>query len=197
MAVADTGTAGHYLTLDSPCDNNKTAVSPLPVRMPNGEITTSTHTALLSKTDVPIEARKAHLFPGLNKDLLSIGTFCDYIYQSVFDDKKVLILNKGNGKIMMKGRWDPLSNLYMINLTQSNNLMAEFQTHDECFAGNVYECKSKGKLVDYHHASQWSPTQSGRVKAITKNFFTSWPGLSSELVLKYLNNNKSNHHGTS
>ena len=70
LAVADTGTTGRYLTLDSPCDNNKIAVIPLPIRMPNREIITSTHTALLSKTDLPIEAREEHLLPGLNKVLL-------------------------------------------------------------------------------------------------------------------------------
>ena len=87
----------------------------------------------------------------------------------------------------MKGRRDPLSNLYMLNLTHRNNLMMEFQNPDGCFVGGVYECRSKGTFVDYHHASCWRPTISGWVKEITKNFFTSWPGLSSDLVLKYLN----------
>ena len=64
--------------------------------------------------------------------------------------------------------------------------MTEFQTSGEYFAGSVYEFKSKGTLVDFHHASCWIPTQSGWVKAITKNFFTYFPGLSSDLVLKYL-----------
>ena len=60
--------------------------------------------ALLSKTDLPTEAQKSHLFPGLNKALISIGTFCDHGCQAVFDDNTLLILNKGNGKIMMKGK---------------------------------------------------------------------------------------------
>ena len=50
-------------------------VIPLTIRMPNREIITSTHTALISKTDLPIEARKAHICTGHNKALLSIGTF--------------------------------------------------------------------------------------------------------------------------
>ena len=89
--------------------------------------------------------------------------------------------------MMTKGRRDPLSNLYILNLTQRNNLMAEFLNPDGCFAGNVHECKSKVTLVDYHHASCWSPTQFRWVKPPPKNFFTSWPGLSSDLVLKYFN----------
>ena len=98
-----------------------------------------------------MEAHKAHRFPDINKSLLSIGTLYDHGYQAVFNKKTVLVLNKGNYKIMMKGKRDPLSNLYMLNLTKQNNLMTEFHTPDEYFARSVYECKSKGILVDYHH----------------------------------------------
>ena len=54
LAAEDTGTIGHYLTLDSPCDNKQLAINPLPIRMPNGKIVMSTHTDLLSKQDLPI-----------------------------------------------------------------------------------------------------------------------------------------------
>ena len=70
-AVADTGTTGHYLNLDSPCSNKQQAVHPLPIHMPNGEIIKSMHTALLSQPDLTPQARQAHLFPGLMKALLS------------------------------------------------------------------------------------------------------------------------------
>ena len=33
LSVADTGTTGHYLTLDSLCDNKQQAVHPLPIHM--------------------------------------------------------------------------------------------------------------------------------------------------------------------
>ena len=157
IAVAYTGTTGHYMTLDLSCDNKQLAVNPLPIRMPNGEIITSTHTALLSKQDIPIQARKSQLFPGLNKALLYIGTLCGHGCQATFDDKSVLVFNKGSGKLIMKGTRDSRSNLYMINLTQRNKLMTEFTTSDKYFLGRAYEGKSKGTLVDYHHASCWIP----------------------------------------
>ena len=186
LAVADTRATGHYLTLDSPCDNKKIAVNPLPIRMPNEEIITSTHTALLSKQDLPIQARNTHLFTGLNKALLPIGILCDNGCQYKFDYKSVFILNKGSGKVIMKSTRYPRSNLYMLKFTQKNKQMTELTTPDEYFAGSVYKCKSKGTLVDYHHASFWIPTKCVWGKAITKNFFTSWTGLSSDLVHKYL-----------
>ena len=61
LEVTDTGKTGHYLTLDSPCDNKQLAVNPILMHMLNREIITSTHTTLLSKQDLPIQAREAHL----------------------------------------------------------------------------------------------------------------------------------------
>ena len=161
LAVSDTGTTGNYLTLYSPCENKQLAINPIPICMSNGQIITSTHTDLLYKQDLPIAARKSHLFPGLNKALMSIGIFCDHGCQATFYDKTVLILNKGSGKLMMKGTRDTRSNLYMFNLNQKNKLMTEFTTPGEYFSGSMYGCNSKGTLVDYHHASCWSPTQYG------------------------------------
>ena len=54
LAVVDTGTAGHYLTLDLPCNNKQQAVHPLPIQIPNGEIITSIHTVLLSHQELSI-----------------------------------------------------------------------------------------------------------------------------------------------
>ena len=79
LAVADTGTTGHYLTLNLPYDNKQQDVIPLPIQIPNGEIITSTPTSLLSQQDLPIQAQKAHIFPGINKALLFIGKLCDRV----------------------------------------------------------------------------------------------------------------------
>ena len=86
----------------------------------------------------------------------------------------------------MREKLDARTNLYMLILTHQNNLMTESTTPDKYFAGSAYRCKSKKTLVDYHHASCWSPTHLRWGKAITKNFFTSWPGLSLDLVHKHI-----------
>ena len=62
LAVADMGKTGRYLTLDLPCNNKQQGVHPLPIQMPNCEIITSTHTALLSHQDLPLQAQKVHFF---------------------------------------------------------------------------------------------------------------------------------------
>ena len=137
LSVADKRKTGHYLTLDSPCNNKQPAINPLPIHMPKGETIMSTHTALFSKQYLKIAARKAHLFIGINKAFLSIEIFFDHGCQALFDDKNVLFINKWSRKVMMKGKRYPRSNLYMLNLTQQNKLMMEFTTPKKYFAGRV------------------------------------------------------------
>ena len=56
-------------------------------KMLNGEIITSSHIALLPQHSLPDKARQAHIFPGLKKPLISIGTLCDNDCIAVFDEK--------------------------------------------------------------------------------------------------------------
>ena len=123
--------------------------------------------------------------------VLLIGTLCEHGCEDTFNKKSVHINNKNSGGTIMSGTWYARTNIYMLSLTQQNNLMTESTTPDKYFTGSAYECKSKKTLVDYHHASCWSPTHSGWGKAITKNFFTSWPGLLLNLVHKHLTKKQS------
>ena len=61
----------------------------------------------------------------------------------------------------MKGKWDPCTNLYMLNLTPKNKLMIESTTPDEYFAGSTYECKSKLTLVESCSSPRWDNSPSG------------------------------------
>ena len=120
-----------------------------------------------------------------------IGTLCEQGCESTFNNKSVHIKNKQSGSTIMRVTRYARTNLYMLSLTQKNNLMTESTNPDEYLAGSAYECKSKKTLVDYHHASCWSPIRSGWGKAITKNFFTSLPGLSVDLVHQHLKKKQS------
>ena len=86
-AVADSGTTGHYITPTTPYMNKHKATQPIPIKMLNVEIITSSHIALHPQHNLPDKACKAHIFPGLQKPLISIGTFCDNNFITVFDEK--------------------------------------------------------------------------------------------------------------
>ena len=93
-AVSDSGTTGHYITPTTPCTKKQTATQMIPIKMSNGEIITSSHIALLPQHNLPDKVRKAHIFPGLQKTLISIGTLCDNNCIAFFDEKRVTIYEK-------------------------------------------------------------------------------------------------------
>ena len=73
----------------------------------------------------------------------------------------------------------------MLNLTERNNLITEFQTPDKCFPGSVYECQKKTLWITttYHARASLNPGEESQLQKLL-HFL---PGLSSDLVLKYLN----------
>ena len=185
-AVADSGTTGHCIKPIKPCTKKQTATQLIPIKMPNGEIITSSHITLLSQHKLLDKARQAHIFPGLQKPLISIGTLCDNNCIAVFDEKKVTIYDKSMRQIVMQGHRDPNTTLYMINTAAPLREMKEQHIPDTLRANHVYETKSKQELTLFYHAACFSPTKRTCLDAIKRNAFASWPGLTVEIVNKYL-----------
>ena len=110
-AVAGSGTTGHYITPTTPCTDKHTAKNPIPINMPNGEIITLTHISLIPQHNLTDKAHKAHIFTGLKKNLLSIGTLCYNNCIAVFDERRVTIYCKITRQIVMQGHRDPWATL--------------------------------------------------------------------------------------
>ena len=164
-AVADSGTTGHYITPKIPCTNKHTATQPIPIKMPNVEIITLSYIALLPQHNLPDKARQAHIFPGLQKPLISIGTLCDNNCTAVFDEKRVTIYDKSTRQIVMQGHRDPNITLYIINMAAPLRAMEEQHIPDTLRANHVYETKSKQELTLFYHAACFSPTKRTFVDA--------------------------------
>ena len=143
-------------------DNKHPTSSPISIYMPNGQMLQPTHTALLKNKSLPPEA---HLFPGLNKALLSIRILCDHGCLDISNSIKVIIINKKYGKTLMRGGHDSRSYLYTLTL-YALNLRAEKKSPEKSSATNVHECKSKVQLIDDHHVSCWSPVKTTWAKAV-------------------------------
>ena len=92
-------------------------------------------------------------------------------------------MTKTTRQIVMQGHIDPNTTLYMINMAVT---MTEQHIPDTLRANHVYETKSKQELTLFYHAACFSPTKRTFVDAIKRNAFSSWPGLTVEIVNKYL-----------
>ena len=115
MAIADSGTTGHFLQISSECTDKKQTNEGIRVKLPDGSEILSTHTAFLNIPQLPKSARGAHLFPDISHALLSISMLCDQGYMAIFDDLHVYIVK--DGEVILHGNRDPATGLYMVNIT--------------------------------------------------------------------------------
>ena len=143
-AVADYGTTGHYITPTTPCTNKQTATQPIPIKIPNGEVVISSHIALIPQHNLTDKARQAHIFPGLQKPLISIGTLCDNNCIAVFEEKSFTIYDKSTRQIVMQGHRDPTTTLYMINMAAPLRAMKEHHIPDT-FGQTMYMRQNRNR----------------------------------------------------
>jgi hypothetical protein len=175
--------------MTSPCTNQQSNANGINVLLPNGGTMTSTHTAELPIAALPLAARTAHLFPALSSGaLLSIGQLCDHGCTAIFNQDTVHI-QKDNTTIL-QGQRNPTNGMWCINLPHATDTVIASPitntTTNAARANNAIEHKTKAGLVAFLHAACFSPAASTFIQAIKAGFFTTWPGLTAELVSKHL-----------
>jgi hypothetical protein len=177
--------------MHSSCDSVKPTNNGVSVLLPDGSTMRATHTAELPIQELPHAARQAHLFPALSSGaLLSIGQLCDHGCQAIFNASTVKIVKKS--KTILKGHHSPTSRMWVIqiptNSTNTHRLLSSLVTPlpQQAVACNATKHKTKADLVTFLHATCSSPATSTFLQVIKAGYFTTWPGLTPELVSKYL-----------
>jgi hypothetical protein len=177
-AIIDSGCTSNFLSATAPCSNKQEAHVPLSVNMPNGTTIQSSHTFDLLLADLPPQARKAHILPGLvHNSLISVGNLFNNGCNVTFTQEQVTVSK--NGKCVMYGSRDPRSRLWRVDLKQ------RFETKQvQC--NHAHDNSNHKDLIDYLHAACFSPVKSTWITAIKNEHFTSWPGLTEHAVEKHL-----------
>jgi hypothetical protein len=157
------------------------AQSPLEIRLSNGSVIASTHTATLDLPFFPTAARQDHILPGLAQHyVLSVGKNCDNGCAVTFTENKVAI--KHGAATILTGTRDKDSGLWRVPVgaTNSEQSVPQHTSH------NVYEKKSIQDTIFYSHACCFSPVQDTWIKSIQNGQFATWPSLMVDNVRKYI-----------
>jgi hypothetical protein len=183
----DSGCTSNFLSAAAPCSDKQAAHVPLNVNMPNSTTIQSSHTCNLLLTDLPSQARQAHILPGLvHNSLISVGQLCDNDCSVTFTQDQVTVSKKR--KNLMYGSRDPKSRLWRVNLKQ------KFETENvQC--NRAHDNNNQKDLINYLHAACFSPVKSTWITAIKNGNFSSWPGLTEHAVEKHLSKSTSTTKG--
>ena len=134
----------------------------------------------------------ALILPALqSSSLVSLGQLCDDDCTVILDKHKLHAF-KGKHHVL-EGTRNPNDGLWDIPIPNQHNLTTHavppIQTHpppDQKVSVIIKRKETHTDLMKYLHACCFSPVSSTWIKAITNNNFTTWPGLTADLVRKHL-----------
>lgn len=173
--------------------NISPAINPITVTLPAGTTATSTHTACLNLPQLPLTARKVHLFPNFVGSLLSIGILCDHGMIATYTSTTVTITDKKD-QIILTGTRSPTNNIWLIDISSHSSSLAStapniVHSPSPLRSGAVRTeaIGTHAQIVNYYHSSMGSPVVSTLYRALSQSY-VSLPGLTPALLRKYAPN---------
>jgi hypothetical protein len=92
MKLINSGCTSNFFSAAAPFSDKQAAHIPLNVNMPNGTTTQSSQPCNLLLTDLPHQARQAHILPGVvHNSLISVGQLYDNECSVTFTQDQVTV----------------------------------------------------------------------------------------------------------
>jgi hypothetical protein len=147
--------------------------------------------------DIPIlpeAARSYYKFTDIAKPLISVKKIVKSGCNVLLKDTRVTINDTNTGKPVLTGRFNPEKNLYTVPIhtgpaTGKAYSMTASDPHNkihQTYGTTAYELTTLKRHIKYLHACVGYPTKKTWMKAIGRDFYMTWPNLTSALVNKNL-----------
>ena len=150
--------------------------------------------------DMPSSAQDVKIFPDHTyKPLLFLGKLADAGYTFQGEHKHMMLTHPDN-KNLCAARC-PSSGMYLMSLTNPHSAtplltvpsMPTLQTCSTRFnkgtnylANNAFAMATNPNLAMYYHHADLPPVPTTFISAINNDNFSTWPGLTAELIPKHL-----------
>ena len=181
--IIDTGTSHHNLTLGDgdPQKYVQYTTNAPQVMIPNGANITAHERYNLQLQNVLQQALE-DILPSFKHSLLSVGQLCDDDCTAIFSKHQCTIYNKHNQPVVT-GIRNHTTGLYEQHISTHNN-QNNHQANATLPTTNLQE------HIKYLHQCAFSPTTMTWLQAVKKGHFKTWPGVTVEVIQRYLPKSK-------
>ena len=180
VAIADTGSSGHYINPSTFCMSKQENTSGPTITLPNGKTLNATHSSHLAfPSSFSPTSTLPHTYASLKKPLISIGQLCNDDKFAIFTKTHCYILDTANFPIsvetakdnaLITGQRDNNTRLWTINTNQLHST-------PNTLTNSVYQLRKIKDIIAFHHQSLFIPVKSSWIEAINNGNFNSWPSL--------------------
>ena len=142
---------------------------------------TSTHEGHLDIPELPPAATLTHVVPELNThSLISIGQLCDAGCTATVNSDSIDI--SYDGEIVITGDRSKETTLWHLKYTPTSNNNSSLLPF---YANATIGSNTTKNIIEFFHASMFSPTNSTLYKALKLNYITNIPGVTAAAFQKY------------
>jgi len=178
--------------MDTPLNNQKPINNGPNVLLPDNTIIKASHIGNMTIPNLPNKAKIGYKFPDIKKSLLSISAICNAGGSAIFTNDKVYIFFNNN--LIIKGIRDRTTRLWLVLLeaVKYNEPLLHHSTISKTTpitnaASKVLQTiNTKEELIRFLYTTYFYPVYSTWIKAIKNRNYVIFPGLTAELVSKYL-----------
>ena len=128
-----------------------------------------------------------YIVPSFTNTLIGVGPICDTDCAVIFTKKDVTVLSPKVKAIITGWREKKMPRLWHFTLKPTENLIKDYTTTIPTTPAvhSAYDLPSVEALLRYMHASAGLPVKYTWLKAIKKEKFATWPGLTYSNTEKY------------
>ena len=183
--IADSGCTSHFLGANTPCTDKIVTTNGILGGLPNGaNMQSNAYRTATVLPSLPRRPPRQH-FPALqNRALISIGQICDDGFPATFSKYHLTLVKQD---ITITGKRNTINGLYYIDLAPcSQPTVQNTLSLHTAYAHSAYKISTKSDLVRYLHHAAFSPVISTWTAAIDTGYYTTWPGLTLQIVRKHL-----------
>ena len=209
-AVCDSGATNHFVPESFQGGEEDTTRKGFEVGCANNQIMKSVSTDTLNFTKMNKGSNTCHKFKDedMTNPLLSIPQLAKNGNDILMTAGKVLVIDRKKEELVLDGTMDPNRGLYLVPLYhygKENRALTvspvntAHKTLKTAHVSNIireplkrvlsasqYEVKAIPNLIRFLHAAAGYPVIKTWLKAIEKNYYIGWPGLTTKRVRKYL-----------
>ena len=131
-------------------------------------------------------ATQYHANPNIKSaSILSVGRLCDSDFSALSTKKDVTIFNSDKTPVL-NGKNNISDGIWDVKLSSSQTASHPTTTTNTNANSVLYLEKRKYELASYLNTTAGCPTKPTFIQAINNGNFTTWPGLTTNLIYKHL-----------
>ena len=188
-AISDTGATSHYIqySCQSLCTYNLETTTGPTLRAANGNTMTATHSVNIPiSTQLSKSSTHGHILDHLKTvSLISIGQLFDNFCAAISTKYHVCVIKGGH--IVIKGTINNTNGLWNIPIAPKPSATPYGNpNHSHTVWSAINGSQTKSYLAAFLHGTAFSPITSTFLRAIKQVYFTTWPGITVDLISKHL-----------